>query len=142
MQSGEVLPARTQADLSPSAQTRTRASTARVVCQTQQPCKHVNFIKTSTRSSLMSNLRAAVHHKHTIAVNDGVQAMRNSEHLHPEHNKHECKHPSIAWLASYRALDKACANRLLDQQVCNAVHIRGGLVKHKNAVLPVQQHFA
>ena len=87
----------------------------------------------------MSNIRAAVHDKHTIAVNDGVQAMRNSKHLHPIRSKHECKHPSIAWLASYRALDKACANRLLDQQVCNTVHIRSGLVKHKNAVLPAQQ---
>jgi hypothetical protein len=91
-----VLPAHTQADLSPSAQTRTRAATDHVVCQTQQPCRQVNLIKASTRSSLMSNVRAAVHDKHTIAVNDGVQTMRNSKHLHPEHNKHEYKHPSLA----------------------------------------------
>jgi hypothetical protein len=131
-------PARTQVAPQPSAQTWSRGAAARGASQTQPPCTHENEynIKRSTGSSQVGHIRAAVHDKHTIAVNDGVQAMRHGQHLYSKRDRLETNTTTLA--VSYRALDEACTNSLLDQQVRVTIHTRRSLVKHKNTVLSAQ----
>ncbi len=115
-------PARTQVAPQPSAQTWSRGAAARVASQTQPPCTYESEynVERSKRSSQVGNIRAAVHDKHTIAVNDGVQAMRHGQHLYSKRDKLETN--ITLFNCSYSALDEACTNSLLDQSRRLFVH--------------------